>query len=111
MGAGRYVWNNYTEPSSGTTVSIDGLGDLNSQDPTTGCVLNGTVSTTDKSFDVYQVAFIYQSCTGSAAPLNGVHFSGMAVLDSGVSPVQFVLAVTGTGANGDLGIVTYLNAT
>jgi hypothetical protein len=101
---------NYTDPSSGATVSIDGLGDINSQDPTTDCVLNGTVSTTDKSVDVYQIAWVYQSCTGSAASLNGIHLSGMAVLDSTNSPAQLVIAVTGAGASSDLGIVTYLNA-
>jgi hypothetical protein len=101
---------NYTT-SSGATVSIDGLGDVDSEDPTTGCVLSGTVSTTDKDVDIYQINLLYKSCTGNDAALNGVAFSGMAVLNSNVSPAQLVIAVSASATSGGMGIVSYLNAT
>jgi hypothetical protein len=101
---------NYTT-STGATVSIDGLGDVDSQDPTTGCILSGTISTTDKSVDIYQITLMYKSCAGNDAVLNGVEFSGMAVLNSNISPAQLVLAVTASPTSGSMGIVSYLNAT
>jgi hypothetical protein len=102
---------NYTDGTTGATVSIDGLGDVNSQDATTGCVMNGTISTSDTAYDIYQVNFTYKSCTGNYAVLNDVEMSGLAVLDTGVSPQQLVIAVTGQSSSGSYGITSYLNAT
>jgi hypothetical protein len=101
----------YTDGSTGATVSIDGLGDVNSQDPTTSCVLTGTISTNDTAYDIYQINFTYKSCTGSYAVLNGIQLSGLAVLNTGVSPTQLVYAVAGQGSSGQYGITSYLNAT
>jgi hypothetical protein len=105
------VASSYTDGVTGATVSIDGLGDVNSQDPTTGCVLNGTISTNDTAYDIYQIAFTYKSCTGNYAVLNGVDLTGLAVLDTGASPQQLVIAVTGQSSSGSYGILSYLNAT
>jgi hypothetical protein len=105
------VASNYTDGITGATVSIDGLGDVNSQDPTTGCVLNGTISTNNSAYDIYQIAFTYTSCTGNYALLNDVDMTGLAVLDTGASPPQLVIAVTGQSSSGSYGITSYLNAT
>jgi hypothetical protein len=105
------VSSNYTDGVTGATVSIDGLGDVNSQDPTTGCILNGTISTSDTAYDVYQLNFTYKSCTGNYAVLNDVAMTGLAVLNSSVSPQQLVIAVTGQSSGGSYGIISYLNAT
>jgi hypothetical protein len=105
------ISGNYTDGSSGATVSIDGLGNLNSQDASTNCVLNGTVSTSDTGFDIYQISYSYKNCTGNDAALNDIQFSGMAVLNTNLSPRQLVIAATGRGSNGDYGIISYLNAT
>jgi hypothetical protein len=102
---------NYTDGTTGAAVSIDGLGDVNSQDPTTGCVLNGTISTSDAAYDIYQITFTYKSCSGNYAVLNDVEMTGVAVLDTGVSPQQLVIAVTGQSSSGSYGITSYLNAT
>jgi hypothetical protein len=105
------VSSNYTDGTTGATVSIDGVGDVNSQDATTGCVLNGTISTSDTAYDIYQISFTYKNCTGSYAVLNNVEMTGLAVLDTGVSPQQLVIAVTGQSSSGSYGITSYLNAT
>jgi hypothetical protein len=102
---------NYTDGTTGATVSIDGLGDVNSQDAATGCVMNGTVSTSDTAYDIYQINFTYKNCTGNYAVLNDVEMTGLAVLDTAVSPQQLVIAVTGQGSSGSYGITSYLNAT
>jgi hypothetical protein len=105
------VSSNYTDGVTGATVSIDGVGDVNSQDASTGCVLNGTISTSDTGYDIYQISFTYKNCTGSYAVLNNVDMTGLAVLDTGVSPQQLVIAVTGQSSGGSYGIVSYLSAT
>jgi hypothetical protein len=102
---------NYTDGTTGATVSIDGLGDVNSQDATTGCVMNGTVSTSDTAYDIYQINFSYKNCTGNYAVLNDVAMTGLAVLDTGISPQQLGIAVTGQSSSGSYGITSYLNAT
>jgi hypothetical protein len=102
---------NYSDSATGIALSIDGLGDVNSQDPTTGCVLNGTISTADTTFDIYQIDFTLKSCTGAYAVLNDVELSGLAVLNTDVSPTQLVVAVTGNSSRGQFGITSYYNAT
>lgn len=109
------ISGNYTDGTTGAVVSISGTGQMTSQDSTTGCVLNGSVSTTASSVDVYQIAYNYESCSGTSAGLNGVPFTGLAVLNANVSPVQVIVAVSGQATQQsvtvDYGIVSYLNGT
>jgi hypothetical protein len=102
---------NYTDTTSNATVSISDDGAIFSQNPANSCVLNGTVSVINVSNDIYGVQYSYSSCTGSDAVLNGVSFSGLAVLNSNVSPAQIVEGVTGAGSGVSYGIVTSLDAT
>ncbi len=96
------IAGNYAEAGSGTAVSIDAGGAIFSQDANTGCVVNGTATIVDASYDAYAVLATYASCTGAAAVLNGITFSGLATLDTSVSPMQLIAGVTGSG-----GGVTY----
>jgi hypothetical protein len=93
------VSGNYTDQSSGDVVSITSAGDVTWQDATTGCVGNGTISVTNPNDSgVYQVQFSYQNCQGQYASLNGVQFTGLAALNTSVSPVQAIVGVTGQAA-------------
>ncbi len=103
------ISGNYTDPSSGATVSISGSGAITSQDATTGCVLNGQVSLVDTNYNAYKVAYSYASCTGNAAVLNGVQFTGLATFNNGSVPQQFVVAVTGSSGTNTLALVVTLN--
>jgi hypothetical protein len=105
------ISGNYTDGATGATVAIDGTGDISSQDANTGCVLTGTVSTTDTTYDVYQLVYTYKNCVGTYAALNGFQLSGLAVLNTSVSPTQLDIAVTGGAAGTSYGIVDDLNAT
>jgi hypothetical protein len=109
------ISGNYTDGTTGAVVSISGAGQMNSQDAATGCVLNGSVSTISGSIDVYQVSYSYESCSGTPAVLNGVPFTGLAVLNGGASPVQVIMGVSGQStlqsSSVDYGIVSYLNGT
>jgi hypothetical protein len=58
------------------------------------------VSTNNTSYDVYEVSYTYESCTGTDAALNGVQFTGLAILNTGVSPAQLLIGVTGQNSGG-----------
>jgi hypothetical protein len=103
------IAGNYVEAGSGTAVSIDANGAIFSQDATTGCVVNGTVTIIDASYDAYAVQATYASCTGADAVLNGITFSGLATLDTSVSPMQLIAGVTGSGGGTTYAIVDTLN--
>jgi hypothetical protein len=68
---------------------------MTSQSANNGCVLNGTLSTSDTAHDVYEVAYTFENCTGNYTVLSGVQFTGLAYLNAS-SPAQLTLAVTGT---------------
>lgn len=85
----------YTDPQSGDVISVSGAGDVFWQDAASGCTANGTVSIIDPAYNAYRVRFSYGNCTGEAAVLNGVPFSGLGTLDTTVSPAQAIIGVTG----------------
>jgi hypothetical protein len=92
------IAGNYTNPSTGATVSVNGAGSIFSQDPVTGCVINGTVSIIDPSFDVHDVSYSFASCTGSSAFLNGTTATGLGILDTAASPAEAIIGVSNTAA-------------
>jgi hypothetical protein len=83
---------NYTDGSD--TFSIDGNGVIFEQDPTTGCVTNGQISTIDTQYNAYEISLTLSNCTGSAAAANGVTFTGLAFFDPTVSPAQLDFGVS-----------------
>jgi hypothetical protein len=98
--SGNYTDSSTNDPSNGATVSITSGGVISAQNPSNGCVLNGQVSTNNTSYDVYEVSYTYESCTGTDAALNGVQFTGLAILNTGVSPAQLLIGVTGQNSGG-----------
>jgi len=102
----------YTDAVTGATVSISTAGVLSAQSATAGwtdCVLTGTVTVPDANFDVYDVTYTYASCTGNWASLNGVSFSGLALLNTNNTPNQIIMGAYGDDGSGDYGIITTLN--
>lgn len=104
------VSGSYTDGSTGATVAIDALGNISSQNSSNGCVLTGTLSTADSTRDIYEVAYDYTECTGTDTVLNGVQFTGLAVLNSNQTPHQIIMAVSGASTSVSYGLVSYLNA-
>jgi hypothetical protein len=98
------VAGNYTDGSD--TLSIDGNGVIFEQDPTTGCVLNGQISTIDAQYNAYSISFTPSNCTGSAAAANGVTFTGLATFDQTVSPAQLDFGVS-ANVNGSFVVFIY----
>lgn len=93
---------------SGTAVSIDANGAIFSQDASTGCVVNGAAAIIDASYNAYSIQASYASCTGAAAVLNGITFSGLATLDTSVTPLQLIAGMTGSGGGTTYAIVDTL---
>jgi hypothetical protein len=89
------IAGNYTAPS-GATMTIGANGSVFEQDPSSGCVINGSVSLVDAAYDAYRFTITYASCMGSASLANGTTFSGLAVVDNTVSPNELDIA----GASG-----------
>ena len=103
------ISGNYTDPSSGDVITINSDGAITWQDPATGCVGNGTISIINASYNAYRVQFDYANCTGQAAVLNGVQFSGLATLNTTASPQQAIAGVTGTAGGVTYSVVITLN--
>jgi hypothetical protein len=80
------ISGNYTDGVTGTTISISTTGSMSGQNAANSCTLSGSVSSADSTHNVYEVAYTYAGCTGTYAAVNGVQFSGLATLNSTVSP-------------------------
>jgi hypothetical protein len=102
--------SNGLDPMSGSSVTISSAGVLYAQGSTDDCVVNGTVTVVNASYDLYQVSYTYANCSGSSAVLNGIEFTGMAELNANASPAEVIIAVTGAGTSADYGIVSELTA-
>jgi hypothetical protein len=103
------IAGNYTDPKTGTVVTINSDGSVFAQDANTGCEINGTVSIKDPTHNVYGIQVSYQSCTGSSAVLNGAQFSGLATLNNSVSPEQILAGLSGQSGATKYAIVYTLN--
>ena len=102
---------NYSDNATGSVVTISADGVMTGQNPQNGCVLNGTVTVTNSTYDVYQVAVTYENCTGSYAPLNGLQLTGLAAVNNSTSPAQVTIGLSGANAMGKFAIVLNLVVT
>lgn len=105
------ISGNFENTDRGDVVSLTTDGVLSWDNADTGCQGTGSVSVIDTNHDIYRIQFQYANCTGDSADLNGVAFTGLALLNTNVSPQQVVLAVNGSTANGTYGLVIGLNRT
>jgi len=109
------ISGNYTDESSGDVISVTSGGAVSWQDPNTGCVGSGTVSVVSPNFwddNLYEVQLTYENCQGQYAALNGGQFSGLATLNTSVSPAQAIVGVTGQAAGHPMYALSYtLNRT
>jgi len=89
-----------TDPMDNAAVSISSAGVIFGQGSSSGCVMNGAVTVAGASDDLYQVSYTFSNCGGTFVNLNGVAFSGQAVLNNTNTPYQFVIGATGQGSDG-----------
>lgn len=106
------ISGNYTDTVTGAVIAISNSGVMSGTTASNSCALTGSVSTSDSTTNVYEVAYSYSACTGTYAVLNGVQFTGLATLNPNLSPAQILMAVTGTATTGDkYAIISTLGAT
>jgi hypothetical protein len=103
------VAGSYTDTVTGAVLTINSNGVLTQQNATTGCVLNGSIATSDSSHNVYEVSYTLGNCTGAYAVLNAVQFTGLATLNNSVNPNQLIIAVSGSNSTSKYAIVSALN--
>ncbi len=99
---------NYTDPTTGVTLSISDIGVLTSQDTTTGCLTSGYVLLVDPNYNLYEFSVTRTGCQGAAAVLNGTTFIGFGTLNTSVTPNQLIIGVSG-GVTQEYGFVYTLN--
>ena len=75
-------WNGPT----GNILNINANGAIFSQDPVSGCVVNGQVSIINAAYNAYSASATYSNCGGSSAILNGLSANGILAIDTTVSP-------------------------
>ena len=100
------------DPMSSASVTISSGGVIFGQGSSSGCVLSGSLTVGNSSYDIYEVSYTLSSCTGTYVNLNGVQFTGLAVLNTNTTPTQVVIGVTGQAASDGTyyGLVTALTA-
>jgi hypothetical protein len=89
------IAGNFRDLITGAIVNIDSSGVAFSQNPATGCVLNGNVSIINAQFNAYRVQYSYSNCQGVDAILNGATLRGLAALDDRDSPELLLILVEG----------------
>ncbi len=89
----------YVDPTSNTVVNISISGAVFSQDASTGCSVNGLIGLIDPAYDAYQIDFGFANCGGSVSPLNGTTATGLATLDTSVTPNVLYVGVQNVAAH------------
>ncbi|HYM43178.1 MAG TPA: hypothetical protein VET46_10485 [Steroidobacteraceae bacterium] len=98
----------YTDTASGSTISIAGNGTITGRNPQNSCVVNGTITIVNSTYDIYQVTLSYSNCTGTYAALNGVELTGLAVYDPNTSPPLLTIEVAGATTTARFALVINL---
>jgi hypothetical protein len=98
--SGNYTDASSGDPLNGTTLSISGTGAMTAQSASTDCVMNGQISTANTGNNAYEVSYTLENCGGAYAVLNGISFTGLAILNTNASPSQVVIGVSGTSSGG-----------
>jgi hypothetical protein len=80
------IAGNYADGTDTLTINADGT--IFEQDPTTGCVINGTVSIVNPSYNAYALSVTWSNCTGNSMVLNGKTATGLGYIDDSMSPNQ-----------------------
>lgn len=105
------IAGNFRDVTTGAIVSINANGQAFAQNPSTGCVLNGTVSIIDSRYNAYRVEYTYSNCQGQNAILNGITLRGLATLDNTVSPELLIVGAQGIANATGLSVVEILERT
>lgn len=85
-GALSRIVGNWRDAFTGQTVNINASGVFFSQDAGTGCITNGQVSTINTTYNAYSVTYTFSGCRFPYNIQNGTTATGLAFVDTSVSP-------------------------
>jgi hypothetical protein len=105
------VAGNFRDIRSGAIVNINASGQAFAQNPSTGCILNGTISIIDARYNAYRVEYTYSNCQGGNAVLNGLVLRGLATLDNTSSPELLIVGAQALSNGVGLSVVEVLERT
>lgn len=92
------VAGNWRDPDTGAVLSVNGDGVAFSQDPVTGCVINGQFSIVDPRYNAYRASLAFDSCRGVYAIMNGTTARGLGTLDNRFGPDRLIVGVANSTA-------------
>ena len=94
--------------STGSTITISQAGAVSGIDPTTGCSLNGTISTSDATHNIYYFSAVNSGCSSSYSSMNGADWNGLASFNSATNPNLLYLGASAKVSNVSLVIAQSL---
>jgi hypothetical protein len=103
------IAGSYTDQATGSVVTISSDGTIFSQNPATGCVINGTASIINASYNAYGFQIEYANCKGVYAKLNGIPLAGLGLFDNTASPAAIIAGGTSSSGGVNYGIAYELN--
>lgn len=92
------IAGNYTDRTTGATINVNGTGVIFSQDAVSGCIINGSISIINSSYNAYAISYTFGSCRGSYTYLNNTTATGLATLDTTVTPNVAYIGVSNANA-------------
>ena len=87
------IAGNYDD--GGMVLNTSASGVIFEQIPGTGCIISGQVSIIDSRFNAYDWFTTFSNCIGDFAFMNGVTFTGLAMLDNTQTPELLSFGMTG----------------
>lgn len=85
-GALSRIAGNWQDVETGQIINVNGAGVVFSQEAATNCVINGQVSTINTAFNAYSVTYSFSNCRFPYNLQNGTTATGLAFVDSSVTP-------------------------
>jgi len=99
--------DNYGTHTLALNISSD--GELFAQDASTGCVINGMVSTIDTRFNLYAVTIATLNCATELGVPDGAQLKGLATLNNSQSPEYVIIGVSDTASPKKAAVMTSMN--
>lgn len=87
------IAGNYRDTATNAVITVSSSGVVFSQDAVTGCVVNGTISLINTSYNAYRVHYSFANCTGPSSYLNGTVADGLGTIDASTSIDQAIIGV------------------
>lgn len=96
------------QTSTGSVISISQTGAVSGTDSTTGCSLNGMISASDATHNIYYFSAQNSGCSSTYSSMNGATWNGLASFNSSTNPNLLYLGASAKVSNVSLVIAQSL---